>query len=67
MTDRIDRYNSNLIRQWKGQLLDGGPGLFRRECDQHHRQLEQQETEPYEQIGRLKMELKWLKKVARFG
>ncbi len=57
----------NLIRQWKGQLLDGGPGLFRRNGDQLQRQLEQQETELYEQIGRLKMELEWLKKkAARF-
>lgn len=57
----------NLIRQWKGQLLDGGPGLFRRNGDQLQRQLDQQESELYEQIGRLKMELEWLKKkAARF-
>lgn len=57
----------NLIRQWKGQLLDGGPGLFRHNGDRLQRQIEQQETELYEQIGRLKMELEWLKKkAARF-
>lgn len=49
---------------WKKQLLAEGPGVF----DGHGaRDLQEQvtrETELYEQIGRLKMELEWLKKKA---
>jgi transposase-like protein len=55
------------ISQWKKQLLDGIDSLFRdgRRRDQDEGQAIQAEL--YEQIGRLKMELEWLKKkVARF-
>jgi transposase len=51
------------IHQWKRQLLDGAEGLFasgepgRRRCGD-----EPEAAELYEQIGRLKMELEWLKK-----
>ena len=52
----------NQISQWKAQLLDGGANLFQRNPGQSVRELQQQEVELYEQIGRLKMELEWLKK-----
>ena len=52
----------NQISQWKAQLLDGGANLFQRNPEQSVRELQQQEVELYEQIGRLKMELEWLKK-----
>ena len=55
------------ISQWKKQLLDGIESLFRdgRRRDRDESQAIQAEL--YEQIGRLKMELEWLKKkVARF-
>lgn len=54
----------NQISQWKGQLLDNGPSLFRRNDARQQRKQEQLEAELYEQIGRLKMELEWLKKKA---
>ncbi len=58
----------NQISQWKSQLLNEGAGLFRRNPDKSVRELQQQEDELYEQIGRLKMELEWLKKkVAGLG
>lgn len=50
------------IAQWKRQLLEGGSNLF---GQQHLREQHEQtarETELFEQIGRLKMELEWLKK-----
>lgn len=50
------------ITQWKKQLLDGGSGIF---GQQHVRELQEQtarEAELFEQIGRLQMELAWLKK-----
>ena len=50
------------IAQWKKQLVDGGSRLF--EQQRVHEQQEQsaREAELFEQIGRLKMELEWLKK-----
>jgi len=56
------------ISQWKKQLLDGVETLFH---DGRHRERETsqaQQAELYEQIGRLNMEVEWLKKsVARCG
>ena len=50
------------ISQWKKQLLDGVDSLFRdgRKREQEDGQAVQAEL--YEQIGRLKMEVEWLKK-----
>lgn len=52
----------NQISQWKNQLLDAGAGLFRRNGEASQHTSEKREAELYEQIGRLKMELEWLKK-----
>ena len=54
----------NQIGQWKKELLEGGASLFARSSAQQQRQQEALQTELYEQIGRLKMELEWLKKKA---
>jgi transposase len=60
--------HSTQIGQWKRRLLDGAAELF---GDDRRRELQDQDalvTELYEQIGRLQMELGWLKKkVARLG
>lgn len=56
------------IGQWKKQLLDGAESLFQdgRRRDRDDSQAAQAEL--YERIGRLNMEVEWLKKsVARFG
>ncbi len=56
------------IAQWKKHLLDGGTSLFgqQRVRDQHEQSA--REAELFEQIGRLKMELEWVKKkVDRFS
>ena len=59
--------HANLIRAWKRQLLEGGPSVFASNGERKQRDQEAQEAELYEQIGRLKMELEWLKKkVTRF-
>ncbi len=50
------------ISQWKKQLLDGAESLFR---DGRRREREQErarQAERFEQIGRLNMEVEWLKK-----
>jgi putative transposase len=52
----------NQVRNWKRQLTTDGPAVFERKTGQHHQELATQEAELYEQIGRLKMELEWLKK-----
>ena len=58
------RVHSNQISQWKRQLLDDGASLFKKNTAKQQREQEQREAELYEQIGRLKMELEWLKKKA---
>ena len=58
----------NQIGQWKRQLLDGGVELFANDAVRHKREQDALQTDLFEQIGRLKMELEWLKKkVARFA
>ena len=55
------------ISQWKKQLLDGIESLFRDGRRRDHDEAQAIQAELYEQIGRLKMELEWLKKkAARF-
>jgi transposase len=51
------------IHQWKRQLLEGAEGLFG-EVGRPRKSSEQEVSEValFEQIGRLKMELEWLKK-----
>lgn len=56
----------NQISQWKRQLLESGTEVFTKNGASD--QQESIQAELYEQIGRLKMELEWLKKkAARFG
>lgn len=52
----------NLVSSWKKQLLEGGSSLFSSDAARQQRDQETREAELYEQIGRLKMELEWLKK-----
>ena len=52
------------VKSWKKQLLTEGPSVFGQNVAQQLRNQEARETELYEQIGRLKMELEWLKKKA---
>jgi transposase-like protein len=52
----------NQISQWKKQLLDEGSGIFSKAGADQQKKDESIQTELYEQIGRLKMELEWLKK-----
>lgn len=60
--------NPGQVSQWKGQLLMKGSELFENGSERAEKEASQQTAELYEQIGRLKMELEWLKKkAARFG
>jgi len=51
------------VAQWKSQLRDSADELFRRgQASDQHKDREQELSQAYEQIGRLNMELAWLKK-----
>jgi len=52
-----------LVREWKKQLVSGGVSVFERGGKvPAKKEAGVPEAELYEQIGRLKMELEWLKK-----
>jgi putative transposase len=51
-----------LIHSWKKQLLAGAEGLFDHGARPTAADALARETQLFEQIGRLKMELEWLKK-----
>lgn len=53
-----------LIHQWKKQLLAGAEGIFSNGVSTDTSEVEARQAELYEQIGRLKMELEWVKKKA---
>jgi len=52
----------NQISQWKGKLLTEGDTLFSNKNVRQQREQETLQADLYEQIGRLQMELAWLKK-----
>jgi putative transposase len=52
------------ITAWKKQLLEGAPGLFQDGRRKGAAEEPRSDEELYEQIGRLKMEVEWLKKKA---
>jgi len=52
------------IGTWKKQLVQQGKTLYTRPNDRQQREQQDKEAALYEQIGRLKMELEWLKKKA---
>jgi putative transposase len=54
-----------LIHTWKKQLLVGADQVFSNGCKAVTADAEAQKAELFEQIGRLKMELEWLKKKVR--
>lgn len=54
----------NQVSKWKKQLLTEGPTVFSNNATEQLQAVEEREAELFEQIGRLKMELEWLKKKA---
>lgn len=55
------------ISQWKGQLAQGVKGLFGERRAKEGQDHEALQASLYEQIGRLRMELDWLKKTTGHG
>jgi putative transposase len=52
----------NQVSQWKRQLLENGADVFSQNDHKEQQAQAAVQTELYEQIGRLKMELEWIKK-----
>ena len=52
----------NQVSAWKKQLLQEGATVFTNQSARKEREQAAKEAELYEQLGRLKMELEWLKK-----
>lgn len=50
------------VKSWKKQLLEEGQAIFARKTSKNKQKEEVQINELYEQIGRLNMDLAWLKK-----
>jgi transposase-like protein len=57
-----------LIHEWKKRLLAGAEAVFAHGAKTDSGDAEARQAELFEQIGRLKMELEWVKKkAAAFG
>jgi transposase-like protein len=55
------KVHPNQISDWKKQLLSSAPGIF--SATKQKIKTEEELTAPlYEEIGRLKMDIKWLEK-----
>jgi transposase len=54
--------HATLIHAWKKQLLTGAAGIFESTAKAASAEAEARQSELFEQIGRLKMELEWVKK-----
>ena len=52
------------VSQWKKEAAARLPEVFARKADQNAQEAKEREKELFEEIGRLKMELEWLKKKA---
>ena len=58
----------NQITKWKKHLIDGMPELLSRKKEHNDKTQEEHEARLYQQIGKLQVELDWLKKKGReFG
>jgi transposase-like protein len=55
----------NQVSQWKRQLLEEGATIFGNGSGREQREAARVEADLYEQIGRLKVELEWVRKAAR--
>jgi putative transposase len=52
----------NQISNWRKQLMEGAEEIFSRKRKENRVDTEGKEAKLYEEIGRLKIELDWLKK-----
>jgi len=64
LTELANQYqiHSVQISTWKKQLLDGSASIFKNSTNNNQKKQQNLEDHLYQEIGRLKMELDWLKK-----
>ena len=55
----------NQIAEWKRQVLEAMPDVFGRRKEADAKASEAHEARLYEQVGKLQVELEWMKKKAR--
>jgi len=55
----------NQITEWKRKILDAMPDMFSRKKQADAKAVEEHESRLYEQVGKLQVELEWMKKKAR--
>lgn len=55
----------NQITEWKRQVLEAMPEVFGRRKAADAKASEEHEARLYEQVGKLQVELEWMKKKAR--
>ena len=55
----------NQITEWKRQVLEAMPEVFGRRKAANAKASEEHEARLYEQVGKLQVELAWMKKKAR--
>jgi len=56
------RVHPTVIGTWRRQLVSGAAGVFSRSTGRNGKTEEELTAPLYEEIGRLKMEMDWLKK-----
>jgi putative transposase len=59
------KVHPNVLTQWKKQLLESLPTVFTDKRMKENKEQEALTDQLYQQIGQLKVELDWLKKVGR--
>lgn len=57
--------HSSQIAKWKKEVLDRLPDIFNGKGQKEDRDRDELQAELYQEIGRLKVELDWLKKKSR--
>ena len=64
LSDLSNQYqiHSVQISNWKKQLLDGSALIFKNSTNNNQKKQQNLEAHLYQEIGRLKIELDWLKK-----
>jgi len=55
----------NQITEWKRRVLESLPEVFGRRKEADAKAVEDREARLYEQVGKLQVELEWMKKKAR--
>ncbi len=56
------KVHPNLVGQWKKKMLQNLPELFEKGEDKKDKGIEKENDELYKQIGKMKVEIDWLKK-----